>query len=54
MKIPWSDIKLDKPPSSVDKWGFNIGRYRQQNKVKEMYWSGPLYQPQKYGALIFE
>lgn len=54
MKIPWSDINLEKPPISGNKWGFNIGRHRQQNKVKEMYWSGPLYQPQKYGVLIFE
>lgn len=54
MKIPWSDIALDKPPNKGDTWGFNIGRHRQQQMNKESRWSGgSLYDPKRYGKIIF-
>jgi len=54
MQIPWSDIALDYGPDAGDEWGFNVGRHRQQSRDKEMIWSGPLYQPRKYGIMKFE
>ncbi len=54
MEIPWSDIDLKTPPVSRDKWGFNIGRHRPHGMNKEMRWAGGLYNPQKYGVLVFE
>ncbi len=54
MKIPWSDIDLKKGPISGDEWGFNIGRNRPQGMVKEFNWAGGVYNPHKYGILIFE
>lgn len=54
MKIPWSDISIENPPKQGDTWGFNIGRHRQQQMEKESRWSGgSLYEPKRYGKLIF-
>jgi hypothetical protein len=53
MEIPWSDIDLKSGPQPGDKWGFNIGRNRPNGMVKRMIWAGGLYNPQKYGVLIF-
>lgn len=54
MIIPWSDIALDEGPESGDEWGFNAGRHRSQSYEKETRWSGHLYDPKRYGVLIFE
>lgn len=54
MEIPWSDIDLKNAPVSGDEWGFNIGRNRPQGMVKQFSWAGGVYNPQKYGILIFE
>ncbi|MBU0474579.1 MAG: metallophosphoesterase [Bacteroidetes bacterium] len=54
MEIPWSDIDLKKAPLSGDEWGFNIGRNRPQGMVKQFTWAGGVYNPQKYGILLFE
>jgi predicted phosphodiesterase len=53
MKIPWSDIAIDRGPQPGDKWGFNIGRNRPNGMVKRMVWAGGLYNPRKYGILIY-
>jgi hypothetical protein len=54
MQIPWSDIKINESPNSGDIWSINVGRHRQQSKIKVSRWSGRLYDPQKYGILRFE
>ncbi|MBI9071280.1 MAG: metallophosphoesterase [Melioribacteraceae bacterium] len=54
MIIPWSDIALEKAPKAGDKWGFNVGRHRQQSYIKRSKWSGNLYNPKTYGILRFE
>lgn len=54
MEIPWSDIDLKKAPVSGDEWGFNIGRNRPQGMIKQFSWAGGVYNPQKYGILLFE
>lgn len=54
MIIPWSDISLKEGPKSGDKWGFNVGRHRQQSYIKRSNWSGSLYNPKTYGVLLFD
>jgi predicted phosphodiesterase len=54
MAIPWSDIDLQKGPTSGDEWAFNVGRHRQQAMVKQTKWAGGLYNPKKYGILKFD
>ena len=53
MEIPWSDIDLEKGPQPGDHWGFNVGRDRPNGMIKQFVWAGGLYNPSKYGVLIF-
>jgi predicted phosphodiesterase len=53
MRIPWSDIAVDQPPRPGDTWALNIGRHRPRSALPETRWSGPLYEPDRYGILRF-
>ena len=53
MRIPWRDIAIDRPPRRGDTWALNIGRHRPRSLVPEIQWSGPLYEPDRYGILRF-
>jgi hypothetical protein len=58
MAIPWRDIDVKAAPKAGDRWGFNIGRHRQQSEPAQIQWSSMhgegLYNPTRYGILQFQ
>lgn len=54
MRIPWEDCWAKEAPQSGTRWGFNVGRHRQQSDPARWSWAGGLYDVKRYGILEFQ
>lgn len=54
MYLPWEDMTAGQPPTPGTKWSFNMARNRPQSSPKEFNWSASIYNPARYGVLLFE